>query len=284
MRALPTKIAEGPKPSPLVNRTRFLHSAVTWLVRLTMLLLSSAFSTLGSATTSRVIVLNGHRALLLGPTRATALRRPPLVLLGGTAQWLDSWTGHLSGLARERQVLLYEVRGQGGATSDLDVADCSLRQQAADFGSVVEAAGLNAEPFDVVGFSFGGRVAMAAAAHPASARRYCVRRLCVTGVAADRGAYGRLAVQGWRASLSTGDLEGFVWQLILSTHSPSYLAAHERNVPLWVRAVVQANSVEGLRSIVEQTHTDDPTDSSHPSALAAAIRAGVHHVTPALRA
>ena len=63
------------------------------------------------------IALLGHRALLLGPTDASALSlapRPPLVLLGGTAQWLDSWTGHLSALARRRRVLLYETRGQGG--------------------------------------------------------------------------------------------------------------------------------------------------------------------------
>ncbi len=57
--------------------------------------------------------------------------RPPLVLLGGTAQWLDSWQGHLTELAQSRRVLLYETRGQGGAfvaadAAQADVTNCSL--------------------------------------------------------------------------------------------------------------------------------------------------------------
>eukprot|EP00966_Prymnesium_polylepis_P206248 4779092-Prymnesium_polylepis.3 len=100
-------------------------------------LFSCSYATL--ATTR----LHGHRALLLGPTRAKAAAKPPLVLLGGTAQWIDSWMGHLSSLARERQVLVYETRGQAGATSSLNPADCSLGRQAADFGGVIRAAGLH---------------------------------------------------------------------------------------------------------------------------------------------
>ena len=65
----------------------------------------------------RNMLIRGHRAVRLGPLRPPAVPRPPLVLIGGTAQWIDSWTGHLKALARQRQVLLYETRGQGGATS-----------------------------------------------------------------------------------------------------------------------------------------------------------------------
>ncbi|KAL1504060.1 hypothetical protein AB1Y20_010470 [Prymnesium parvum] len=237
-------------------------------------------SGLATATLSSArMVLNGHGSLLLGPTRpAVGTTRPPLVLIGGTAQWLESWTGHLSGLAQERQVLLYEARGQAGATSSLDVADCSLRRHAADFAGVVAEAGLCEEPFDVVGFSFGGRVAMAAAAmaagRPPSSRPYSIRKLCVTGVAADRGALGRLTTQGWSACLRNQDLEGFAWQLILSTHSASFVAQHEHSVRSWVRAVVAKNSVAGLRAIVEQTYTDDPSDFSHPLTMAKTIRDG----------
>lgn len=64
---------------------------------------------------------------------------PPLVLIGGTAQWLDSWAGHLPAFARGRQCLAYEPRGQaGGARAlagmpDLDLTDCSLAAHASDF-------------------------------------------------------------------------------------------------------------------------------------------------------
>ncbi len=195
--------------------------------------------------------------------------------MGGTAQWLGSWSGHLTALAQSRRVLLYETRGQGGAfaaaeSEQANVVDCSLRRHAEDFATVLEAAGLGgAGECDVCAFSFGGRVAMAAAALASSPVR--IRRLVVTGVAADRGARGRLAILSWRASLSAGDLRGFVWRLILDTHSPRYLAAQEVNVPKWVDAVVAANSLAGLRGIVEMTHTEAPSDPTHPLAMAHSI-------------
>lgn len=244
-----------------------------------MLVTPLAAASLSTASASvRRLTFVGHRTMLAGPSRPSAVARPPLVLLGGTAQWVDSWTGHFSPLARERQVLVYETRGQAGASSTLDVTDCSLERHADDFAQVVEAA-LGPEPvIDVAAFSFGGRVAMSAAAASAAAaaakRRFTIRRMCVTGVAADRGPVGRLTLHAWRAALAAGDLEGFVWQLILSTHSPSFLAAHEDKIGAMVSAVVAENSVEGLRAIVEQTHTEDPTDAHHPLAMARAIRAG----------
>jgi hypothetical protein len=192
-------------------------------------------------------LLNGHRAILMGPTAVPAAagseqqpRPPPLVLVGGTAQWLDSWAGHLPALAKERQCLLYEARGQAGGMRDrdglppLDLSDCTLPQHADDFWAVVaeaRAAGLldfdeaaSDQELDVLGFSFGSRVAMAAAASAGVRDRPRIRRLCLTGAAGDRGAAGRLALASWRASLAAADLRGFAWRLILDTHSPAYLA------------------------------------------------------------
>lgn len=241
-----------------------------------------------ASSSSAPMNLAGHRAILLGPLRPAADTAPPLVLLGGTAQWLDSWTGHLTALAAKREVLLYETRGQGGAfaSSALDVSTSSLDVHAADFLRVVEA-GLPAstpssrQQIDCVGFSFGGRVAMAAAAAAAQAQAQqtatqgqlpLFRRLCVTGVSADRGPRGRLALQSWRQSLAADDLKGFVWKLILDTYSGSTLQEREAQVPSWVEAVAAANTVEGLREIVEQTHTEDPADPYHPLSMAHRIR------------
>ena len=74
----------------------------------------ASFATAAAVTPTQTIIA-GHRALLVGPMRTDVPSRPPLVLLGGTAQWLDSWQGHLTALAQSRRVLLYETRGQGGA-------------------------------------------------------------------------------------------------------------------------------------------------------------------------
>jgi len=250
------------------------------------LLLVRSLSTAAAASSSP-LTIHGHRALVVGPIRpqshlVAGQLRPPLVLMGGTAQWLDSWQGHITALAQSRRVLVYEIRGQGGglaapdgeSNQQYDVADCSLPRHAADFADVLRASGLvdSAEPvIDVCAFSFGGRVAMAAASL-ADLAPVRIRSLVVTGVAADRGASGRLALLSWRASLAAGDLRGFVWRLILDTHSPRYLAAQEANVPKWIDAVTKANSLEGLRGIVEMTHTEDPSDPTHPLAMAQSLR------------
>ncbi len=246
-------------------------------------------SLMSSATPTRLVV-GGHRALLHGPLDGS-VARPPLVMVGGTAQWLDSWAPHLSGLARQRQILVYETRGQAAALREReglpphDLTDCTLRAHAADFWTVVRAATEGGElrprdgdgAIDVLGFSFGARVAMAAAADAADAdadgswRRPPIRRLCVTGVAADRGASGRLALESWRASLGAADLPGFVWRLVLDTHSAPFVARHESRVSGWVDAVVRANTADGVRAIVEQSHLDasDENDAYHPLAMAA---------------
>ena len=239
-----------------------------------------------AANTLPIVSLAGHRALLCGPTSSQPLR-PPLVLLGGTAQWLDSWTGHLSALARRRRVLLYETRGQGGGlatpgTRQLDNADVGLSQHADDFWEIIQESGI-AEEFaaekesgvDVCAFSFGARVAMCAAAS-AETPPLRLRRLCLTGVSADRGARGRLALQSWRSSLRAGDLESFAWRLLLDTYSPATLAAQEANIKSWVRNVVSANSAEGLRGIVERTHTEDEEAATHPLAMARAMLETTH--------
>ena len=239
----------------------------------------------GSAGLPAPLVINGHRALLLSPRHEPS--RPPLVLLGGTAQWLDSWMGHLSALSQKRRVLVYETRGQAGGLANAgsrqaDLSDCSLQQHARDFCDVLRASGLRDVPravaqdgtreealVDVVAFSFGARVAMAAAAFEGPP----IRRLCVTGVAAERGAMGRLALQSWRASLAAGDVEGFAWRRMLDTHSAGYFEAKERQVGAMVRAVTAANSLAGLRAIVDESHTEDTADPTHPLAMARAIRA-----------
>ena len=243
---------------------------------------AAACATATSVQGLSVTNINGHRAVLLGPrsTRSENANRPPLVLLGGTAQWIDSWTGHLSALSTKRQVLIYETRGQGGAFADgsLSLEDAGLPQHAKDFREVVREARLTESgPCDVVAFSFGARVAMCAIATAPPSESPLVRRLCVTGVTADRGERGRLALRSWRAALRTGDhteaLEAFVWRLILDTYAAQTLEkAKEAQVSAWVKAVTAANDVRGLRAIVEQTHVEDPSDPTHPLAMALAIK------------
>eukprot|EP01050_Picozoa_sp_SAG11_P013613 SAG11_NODE_1603_length_4599_cov_12.027111_2_plen_132_part_00 len=129
--------------------------------------------------------------------------------------------------------MLFEARGQACGMRDglppLNLSDCTLSQHANDFWAVVDEARraglLHMERnLDVLGFSFGGRVAMEAAVRAGSPGRPSIRRLCLTGVAGNRGPAARLALASWRASLAAAHLRGFAWRLILDTHSPAYLA------------------------------------------------------------
>jgi 3-oxoadipate enol-lactonase len=138
-----------------------------------------------------------------------------------------------------------------------------IESQVEDLGSFLSCLGEYDEKYqsplvDIVGFSFGGRVAMAfASTYPQS-----VHKLVLTSVGSDRGSIGRLIFQQWRQLLDTqnrhdSSLESFAWASILSTYHPSFLAANESRVSKWVELLVQNNTVEGIASIVTQTFNHD---------------------------
>ena len=155
-----------------------------------------------------------HAAPATGPATG-----PCVVLLGGTAQTIHSLVGHHAALTAEhgrRALLHFELRGQGRTTS-LPLEQCGLATHVDDVRQLLDAADFArapAEPVDLVGFSFGGRVALAVAA----TMPHRVRRVVVTGVPADRGATGRAILKAWAAALRRGDLEGFLWQSLADGH------------------------------------------------------------------
>ena len=198
------------------------------------------------------------------PTAPGSPQHPPLVILGGMTQTLSSWGGQLRPLAADREVVVYEARGQGH--SELDVADVAPARHVDDFAALLSALAI-AGPVDLCGFSFGGRVALAIAA----TRPDLVRRLIVTGVSAGRGALGRVIVRAWRATLATGDLEALAWLSLADTLGPTYLDRNEHLLAAMVKATVTRNHFAGIRALFEQTLGDDPSWPFHPTALAPRI-------------
>ena len=193
--------------------------------------------------------------------------RHPIVLIGGTAQTINSLLGHHAPLANMsgRGLLQYELRGQG-TTTTLPLDDCSLARHVEDFDAVLSAHSdfTNDGKVDLCGFSFGGRVALAIAAE----RPDRVRKIVCTGVPADRGATGRIILRTWLDTLARGDLEAFVWQSMTDGHSQSFLNRHESRLRGWVKAAVESNRAEAIAGLVGQTHTDDLSNPWHTVNLA----------------
>lgn len=119
-----------------------------------------------------------------------AIKHRPMLVIGGTAQTISTFAPHLRHLSRDRRLLIPELRCQGH--TELLCTGATVAQHVEDVELVLQALGL-ASPVDVVGFSFGGRVAIAAAAH----KPHLVARLSVTGVPLVRPPLGQLIVRSW---------------------------------------------------------------------------------------
>jgi pimeloyl-ACP methyl ester carboxylesterase len=197
-----------------------------------------------------------------GPSDA---KQPLLVLLGGMTQTISSWAGQIRPLSGSRPVMAYEARGQGQPR--LAVDDCGFAQHVADFVALVDALDLPT-PLDLCGFSFGARVCLAIAAeHPE-----LVRRLVVSGVGLERGVVGRLIVDGWRATLRTGDLETLARVSLTDILGPAWLEQHARDIDAVIAASVQRNHYDAIEALFEHT-TRLPADSPWTiAALAPRIR------------
>jgi pimeloyl-ACP methyl ester carboxylesterase len=224
---------------------------------------------------SGLMFVKNFRCLRIPPSDSK-IANPPLVLLGGTAQTINSWIGHYPALSRHREVFCVELRGQGpprgqGAFDARlpPVLDVSLSTQTEDLEDILRSTGLSNGPIDLCGFSFGGRVAMSfAATHP-----HLIRKVAVTSVGTRRGNMGRLLLAQWKACLSRAEvqnessenetLRAFAWASILSTHHPSFLARNEAKVAQWVDLVVSGNTQAGLLALLNQTHQLGSSQQHH---------------------
>lgn len=188
------------------------------------------------------------------PKQASSIAHPPLVILGGMTQTLTSWGGQIRAFANDREVVVYEARGQGG--TELSLEDVSPRVHIQDFRRLMAALGFGDRPVDLCGFSFGGRMALAIAATEPKA----LNRLVITGVSAGRGALGRAIVSAWRAALHTGSLETLARVSLPDILGPGYLDRNEKLIEAMVKATVSRNSYEGVRALFDQAMGPSATE------------------------
>lgn len=93
---------------------------------------------------------------------------PVLVLHGGPGASHDYLLPQMLRLADEHRMVLYDQRGGGRSKHDDDRAEIGWREQVADVATVVEELGI--EPLTIVGYSWGGLLAMLYAIEAAAGR------------------------------------------------------------------------------------------------------------------
>ena len=143
-------------------------------------------------------------------------------------------------------------------------ANVTLPFQAERLVTTVQAVFGVEQQFDVVGFSLGGRIALAAATLADSK----IARLHLTGVATERSLSGLVALQAWTDLTRSNNLQGFGWSALQTTYSPTFLHSNKDKLSGWVQYVCQSNSAAGLHALLEQTHPESSSDLWHVSSMA----------------
>ena len=197
----------------------------------------------------------------------------PVLLIGGTAQCCTSWGGIVPAVAAAgRVVVSYDARGQG-STHTCQADDFSMAAHVEDLHALVTAlrnAELSHHPIDVVGFSFGGRLALAFAAQYPD----LVRRIVVTGVPARRDDAAAKIFDSWRALLRDGNLRGMISRQIADCHSPKFLSKFtDKQLQLLTSATVAQNSLAGLQGLLRDSHVSDEANAYHTLNLAHCVAA-----------
>jgi len=204
---------------------------------------------------------DGELSYLYEPCKNKKLpSSPPIILLPGTAQTVSSFVPHVPLLTKTHDLYILEMRGQGSTT--LDSKKSTLPQHVSDLRyfidkvvSISQSADSN-KKINVVGNSFGGRLALAFAAHHPD----LVHRLSLTGVALVRPPEGRLIIKSWEDALKNGNIRECAWSLILNGYSEEMLAKIEPKIESYLDFIIQSNDKEKLYDLVRLSHLH----SDHP--------------------
>ena len=176
---------------------------------------------------------------------------PKLIMLPGTAQSITSWSNHVLALERQhgRKVLFVDTLASNSQTDTTDISLPAQAEHVYETICALHGADVKDEVFDLVGFSLGGRIAMAfALKYPER-----VRKLFLTGVALNRSAYGNLLLMSWKDNLRSGNLRGFGWAAILSSYSREFLEKNEARIEEWLNGLCSKYDAPLLLQQMEQT-------------------------------
>lgn len=178
--------------------------------------------------------------------------KPPLVLLAGTAQTIDTYAPHINQISKFRRLIIPELRGQG--RTQLDPTVCTIEQQVHDLESILTKLGV--PNVHLSGFSFGGRVALAFAAH----RPHMVSRLSLTAIPLVRPPLGKVVLESWMDGLKRGNMRECAWSFIINGYSNSFLTKNAERMSMYADMVANSNDPLKVYHLMTQSSKTAPGD------------------------
>jgi pimeloyl-ACP methyl ester carboxylesterase len=178
------------------------------------------------------------------PEPAPRAALPALLLVHGATADHTTWRTVGPALASTRRVLAIDRRGRGAST---DGTDYSIEREYDDIAAVAQAlAATTGGPIDVVGHSYGGRVALGASLRTPAIRRLVVYEGAPVPPGESYGAPG--LVEDVRAALDRGDNEAALSTFLQGIVGLSDAALDSyRSEPVWPARVAAAPTI--LREI-----------------------------------
>lgn len=173
----------------------------------------------------------------------------PILFLHGFAGTGETWGPILPVLGSGRRTIVVDLLGHGRSDAPVDPARHAVERQAADLAAIL--GHLDARPADVLGYSFGARIALRLALdHPDAVHRLVLESPSA-GIAdpAERAAR-RAADERWVELLERGHLAAFAdaWE-----DQPLFASRHRlpRDVRAAVRAQQLASPARGLAASLQ---------------------------------
>jgi pimeloyl-ACP methyl ester carboxylesterase len=199
------------------------------------------------------------------PSDATARLQDDTVkiIIPGIAQSLDLYRVHAEKESQKQDVLLYQCLRSDFTRSNGETemeGSFALEYQAARLIRVLEFSFPDEQSFDLIGFSLGGRVALATAClYPRK-----VSSLHLTGVGCSRDAFGIVVLRAWEHLLETNNMSGFGWSALSASYSSSFLLRNVDQLPSWVEELEaefpNRASVSALHRLIVDTCDRDGDD------------------------
>jgi pimeloyl-ACP methyl ester carboxylesterase len=184
----------------------------------------------------------------------------PILFLGGTAQTIGSFSPHFKSFSKSNRLIVPELRGQGQTTLSAEFGN--MGQQIEDLVRLLDHLGL--EKINLCGFSFGGRVALAFAAHKPS----FVHKLSLSGVPLSRNALGKVILHSWMDSLSRGNMRDCAWSFLINGYSPAFMEKYRSQLDTFVDIIVKGNDATKLHALLRSNHNAGGSSVEDPYSAA----------------